>query len=266
MGTQQGNALEDALQKAASEPAHRPAFFKLLMESTVYVLGDDGNAEQWIAGAQRIDEQQPVNLRHWKKQDGSSTIPFFTSVEALQRAVSDKQPFLAMPTRHLFAMTAGAELYLNPELPYGKEFGPDEVSALLLNDGDALTERVILEGDSRITLTDSADKPAQMVDSLTQLFAQYRQVRRAFMVLIREDGDAAPHWLIGLDCDGDEDAAIQAAGRVATDTAPDDQPVDLCLVSQDEPGISHYFDKHINPFYERRWGSWLRSLKTEGQA
>ncbi len=33
----QKNELEDLLEKAATEPAHRPAFFRTLLESTVWV-------------------------------------------------------------------------------------------------------------------------------------------------------------------------------------------------------------------------------------
>lgn len=262
--TTQDNELEEALKRAASEPAYRPAFFQQLLAATVYVLGE--GEQGWIAGAVRDDRQQPVNLQHWEKQEGGTAIPFFTSLAALQQAVTEPQPFLALPARTLFAMTAGAELFLNPKLPYGKAFGAEEIAALLANNGDALTERQVLEGEMRITLSDTAEKPAQMVNSLTQLFAQYKQVRRAFMVQIRDEPDAPMHWLIGLECDRDEDAAIQAVGRVATDTAPDDLPVDLCLVGEDEPGISHYFIRHIAPFYERRWGSWLRDVKPGGSA
>lgn len=77
------NALEQALKLAANEPAHRPAFFNVLLDSTVYVLGDAGS--NWIAGAARPEGDEPVTLEHWEKPDGSSAIPFFTSMEALQQ-------------------------------------------------------------------------------------------------------------------------------------------------------------------------------------
>ncbi|NDL65738.1 enhanced serine sensitivity protein SseB [Acerihabitans arboris] len=256
------NALEQALKLAADEPAHRPAFFNLLLESTVYVLGDAGDG--WIAGAARHDGEQPVNLQHWEKPDGTTAIPFFTSLAALQQAVSQTQPFLALPTRALFAMTAGAELFLNPKLPYGNAFSADEITALMMNEGDALTEREILEGEMRITLSSPEQQPMQMIDSLTRLFADIKQVRRAFIVQVQDNPQEKPHWLIGLECEGDEEKIVRAVGRVATDTAPDEEPVDICLVGQDEPGISHYFTQHITPFYERKWGSWLRTLRDNG--
>ncbi|MEG9540343.1 enhanced serine sensitivity protein SseB C-terminal domain-containing protein, partial [Pantoea piersonii] len=45
------------------------------------------------------------------------------------------------------------------------------------------------------------------------------------------------------------------------DTLPDDAPIDICEVVADEKGVSHFFTAHITPFYERRWGSFLRDFK-----
>ena len=39
------NELEDLLEKAATEPAHRPAFFRTLLESTVWVPGTAAQGE-----------------------------------------------------------------------------------------------------------------------------------------------------------------------------------------------------------------------------
>ncbi|MEI7352866.1 enhanced serine sensitivity protein SseB C-terminal domain-containing protein, partial [Pectobacterium parmentieri] len=72
--------------------------------------------------------------------------------------------------------------------------------------------------------------------------------------------------LIGIDVDQDEETIIREAGNVASDTLPDDRPVDLCLVKDGEPGISHYMIKHTTPFYERKWGSFLREFKATGNA
>lgn len=83
-------------------------------------------------------------------------------------------------------MTAVVELFLNPQLPYGKSFTPDEVILLLSNDGEALTERQVLAGEMRITLSEPKDLPVQMVNSLTTLFAQYKQVQRAFLLQVRD--------------------------------------------------------------------------------
>ena len=72
------NELETLLEKAATEPAHRPAFFSALLEATVWVPGRAADGEQ-------IVEDSALDLQHWEKDDGTSVIPFFTSLEALQQ-------------------------------------------------------------------------------------------------------------------------------------------------------------------------------------
>lgn len=245
--------LEEMLKLAATEPAHRPEFFALLMEASVWVPGN--------SLAEQLDASSPVELQHWEKEDGSSVIPFFTSETALAEAVADEQSWVKMPVRTLFAITAGETLFLNPKLPTGKEFSPAEIVHLLDEEGNALSQQRVLEGGSALLLSEIAQPPAQMIDSLTQLFSKYKQVRRAFVAHIKERAEDKPNLLIGIEADDDIEAIIHAAGSVATDTLLEDELVDICQVIDGEKGISHFFSAHITPFYERRWGSFLREFK-----
>ena len=247
--------LEEVLKLAATEPAHRPEFFSLLMEASVVVPGESAEA------GSAIDASSTVDLQHWEKDDGTSVIPCFTSVSALEQAVSDEQAYLIIPVRTLFEMTLGETLFLNPKLPEGKEFSPREITDLLGENGNALSQQTVLEGGSALLLSEIAEPPAQVIDSLTQLFAKYKQVRRAFVAHIRESADQPANLLIGIEAEGNIETIIQAAGSVATDTLLEDEPVDICQVVDGEKGISHFFTAHITPFYERRWGSFLRDFK-----
>jgi len=251
------NELETLLEQAATEPGHRPAFFRTLMTSTVWVPGT-------AAEGQTVVEDSAVDIQHWEKDDGTSVIPFFTSLEALQQAVEDEQAFVVMPVRTLFEMTLGETLFLNAKLPTGKEFTPSEISHLVgKEEGNPLSQQKVIEGGSALLLSEVAEPPAQMVDSLTTLFKTMKTVKRAFLCSIKEEADAQPNLLIGIEteADSDIDAIIQSAGSVATDTLPGDEPVDICLVAEGEKGISHFMLAHITPFYERRWGSFLRDFK-----
>ena len=61
--------LKNLLEKAATEPAHRPAFFRTLLESTVWVPGTAAQGEAVV-------EDSALDLQHWEKEDGTSVIPF----------------------------------------------------------------------------------------------------------------------------------------------------------------------------------------------
>ncbi|MEM6049048.1 enhanced serine sensitivity protein SseB [Erwinia sp. P7711] len=248
--------LEEVLKLAATEPAHRPEFFTLLMDASVWVPGESPDQAQ-------VTAETPVDLQHWEKDDGTSIIPFFTSVEALEQAVTEEQPFLVMPVRTLFEMTMGETLFLNPKLPAGKEFSPREITSLLGEGANALSQQTVLEGGTSLLLSEIAEPPAQMIDSLTQLFAKYKQVRRAYVAHIKESSEEKPNLLIGIEAESNIETIIQAAGSVATDTLLEDEPVDICEVVENEKGISHFFTAHITPFYERKWGSFLREFKVK---
>ncbi|AYY74526.1 MULTISPECIES: enhanced serine sensitivity protein SseB [Citrobacter] len=248
------NELETLLEKAATEPAHRPAFFRTLLESTVWVPGTAAEGEA-------IVDDSALDLQHWEKEDGTTVIPFFTSLEALQQAVEDEQAFVVMPVRTLFEMTLGETLFLNAKLPTGKEFMPREISHLLGEEGNPLSTQEVLEGGESLILSEVAEPPAQMIDSLTTLFKTIKLVKRAFLCTIKESNDAQPNLLIGIEADGDIEEIIHAAGSVATDTLPGDEPIDICQVKKGEQGISHFITEHIAPFYERRWGGFLRDFK-----
>ncbi|EDV3947780.1 enhanced serine sensitivity protein SseB [Salmonella enterica subsp. enterica] len=251
------NELEILLEKAATEPAHRPAFFRTLLESTVWVPGSAAEGEA-------IVEDSALDLQHWEKEDGTTVIPFFTSLEALQQAVEDEQTFVVMPARTLFEMTLGETLFLNAKLPTGKEFMPREISLLLAEEGSPLSTQEVLEGGESLILSEVAEPPSQMIDSLTTLFKTIKPVKRAFLCAIKEHADAQPNLLIGIEADGEDgeiEEIIHAAGNVAADTLPGDEPIDICQVRKGEQGISHFITEHIAPFYERRWGGFLRDFK-----
>jgi len=168
-------------------------------------------------------------------------------------------------------MTQGEELFLNPKSEYGKEFYPSEVTLLLSNGGLNAPSELVLDKESQLLIGQPEEYPSAMIDALTTLFTQKKPVRRAFMALIHDKAvDDQPNLLIGVEADGDEqeiDALIREAGNVASETSPDDRPVDFCIVSEKERGISHYLISHTQPFYQRKWGSWLRNIiPSSGQA
>lgn len=127
MNNHQENALEQSLRLAADEPAHRPDFFKTLLDSTVYVLGTAGTGKGHVT----LEAGSNISIANWHKADGSPVIPFFSSLKILQGSIDSEESYVEIPARSLFEITRGAPLFLNPKSPYGKEFLPEEVRHLL---------------------------------------------------------------------------------------------------------------------------------------
>jgi len=246
------NALEIVLELAASEPAQRPEFFRLLLESTVFILATSGQLERQGEGPITLKEDTQIQITNWVKPDGSRVIPFFSSLRALQLAVNQGEKYVALPARTFFEMTRGAELIMNPRSPFGKEFTPAEIEALLAEGVNKVAKRMVVEKATEVLLGQPANYPHAMVASLTALLANHPNVKAAYLAqMFDRTRDEKPHLIIGIEVDRDVENTIREVGVVASDTAPDREPVDLIRVDSGDSGIGKYFLKEVKPFYER---------------
>lgn len=257
-------ALEQLLQRAADEPAYRPEFLRQLLGSEIYVLGTSGSLPE---GRTTLTEGTQVQIQHWEKNDGGTAIPFFTSLAVLQQSIESEQSYIAMPARSLFELTQGTHLVLNPLSPYGKEFVPAEIASLLSNGVSSGAESFVVKEDTKVMLGQPKEYPSKMVDSLTQLFSRRPAVKLAYLAQMFVPGQSnAPELVIGLEGQGDLEAIIADAGSVAIDTAPQGMAVNFTVLKPGSDGIGSYMRDETKPFYERGWGSKLRSFFGSGRA
>ncbi|MBZ8143382.1 endopeptidase IV, partial [Rubrivivax gelatinosus] len=221
---QTDDTLERALREAATDPARRPAFFELLLQSTVFVVG----RSEGPAGEALLAPGEGVALQEWRKGDGTSVIPFFTTLKGLQRATPRDVPYLAMAARGLFELTRGATLTLDPMSVYGKEFAPDEVAALLRMGADAPMDERVLDREVRVTIGQPAQLPTEMLEALRRHFSGNAQVRAAYLALMRNPADGEdPRFVVGIAGDGDVRSTFKAAGAVVEKTIPAGMGVDF---------------------------------------
>lgn len=252
------NKLEKALRLAFNEPAHRPAFYDALISAQVFIIGSagvegDGDEIDLEAGSK-------IHIQHWEKQDGSQVIPFFTSLEQLQQSVESEESVLALPARSFFTMVLGSMLVLNPNSQYVKEFLPDEINRLLSPEPNLVNEQRVIKKDSKVFLGQPAEYPTQMIDSLKQLFSNHKDLKRAYLAQMHNgSSDEKPNLVIGIEVEGEPKKVMNEIGMLIRDTAPQGEPVDLCLVNQFESGLSEYFINDVTPFYELKSKSKLLS-------
>lgn len=258
------NDLERALILAADNPASRPDFYKALMASDVYVIGftdDDGE------GMKAIPAGAKLSIVNWEKNDGTPVTPFFTSLEALQRALKEESKFVALPAKSFFEMTLGSFLVLNPASPYGKEFFPNEIQALLESGMNNVPQIRVVQKETKVLLGQPANFPSEMVFALTTLLARHSVVKAAYLCLMHDPSvGEKPSLVVGFEGDGDLTQAMKEAGSVAADTAPKGELVDFSILKRGELGLSEYMFKSVKPFYERTWGAKLRLLLSPGRA
>lgn len=246
--------LEQSLRLAADDPAQRAQFYQTLLDADVYVVGETEPGDAGEPGGGDC-----ISIQNWTRSDGSSVIPFFSSVAALQRAVDAECNYLQLSARSLFEITKGAALVLNPKSVYGKEFPPEEVAAMLGGGVPPASVARVVADATQVFLGQPQHYPAVLVDALTTLLAGRANVKAAYLSLMLAPSlDSQPHLLVGIDADGDTDALLHEAGAVAGAAAPPGEQVDLTLVVAGEDKLSDYFLSSVAPFYERRWGERLR--------
>lgn len=251
------NELEYALERAASDPSSRPNFYRILLESEVFVLG---HSDALGEGRAEIPAGAKLSIVHWEKKDGTPVIPFFTSLTALRQSLKDEAGFLGMPARSLFEMVKGKTLVLNPASSHGKEFFSQEIESLLaLGLNHSPVQRVI-EKPTQVLLGQPSNYPTQMVESIKTLLARHPNVDAAYLCLMQEPTAQTPSLVVGFSGAGDISRAMAEAGSVAADTALRGTPVDFVNVVRGEKGMSDYFIRSVKPFYRRTLVTAIKGL------
>jgi len=249
------NDLERSLMKAATDPSHRPQFHRDLLASDVYFVN---------AGDESLDVQdgvlQPgsnIPMQSWQR-DGEEWLPIFSSLPRLQQSLQAEAKYLQLNARSFFEITRGANVILNPDLEYGKEFTATEIDVMLDGSIFRAGQGYTVQQDTQVLLGQPAEYPTALVNALTRLFAQQRTVKAAYLAhLFNPARDECPHTLIGIEVADDWDSIVGDAGMVAKETLLENEIVDFVRVTVGEAGVSRYMLHETKPFYRK---SFLRNL------
>jgi len=246
------NPLEQVLVAAATEPDARPTFYRLMLDSPLYIINDDPEASGGPGNRMlRAGEQLMVST---VEIDGVSHTPIFSSVARLRAVLESERTYLAMQGRNLLEILRGSHLVLNPGSPFGKQFFPEEVEAML--SGDIFREYTThtLEEQTEVLLGQPKVYPRHLTDALEQVFAELPDVKAAYLAHVVFSGaDQPPHTMIGVDGGGDEknwEGLMTAVTRKLKQVARPDDIVDVIRI--DDSGVSKYMLDETKPFYERR--------------
>jgi hypothetical protein len=245
--TNNGLTLETLVQKAATEPAYRAEFYKRLLSDELVVLTEKSGLPE---GNQTLEQDTNVNIVSYA--DGK--IPVFTSTERIfdKSVIKEQVEYMQMKGENLFGLAKGATFLLNPYSDYGKELLPDEVERML--SGNILTDTaktITIQKETKVQIGQPVKYPTDIVNSLKVLFANKPNVKAAYLGWIfNPDSGEPPHYIFGLDAEGDLQSVTQEAGFTAKQFLGKDEFVDFIKVDN-KPGVSSYFLKSVEPFYKR---------------
>ncbi|PWQ94510.1 enhanced serine sensitivity protein SseB C-terminal domain-containing protein [Leucothrix arctica] len=248
------NALEQALHQAAIDEEKVESFYKLMMESRVFILGTpagDITDPEFV-----LTEDDELMINHWESdEDKSPVIPFFTSLQTLQKVIPEDEPYLEVPTEALFRMTLGIPMVLNPNTDFGMEFSPEDVVSLLgsdtVNNADELLDADEID-DNGIYLDSLAKQPEGLVKTLTEILKDYTEVEMAYLAVIHEPSeDPEPHLLVGILGTGDLDETIASIAERIPESENDSpfEMFDFFTINDEDPDISNFLTEQVEPFY-----------------
>ena len=183
------NELEQALVKAAKDPAAGPDFYRLLLESDLLVMGTAEGKEN-AAEVFSLSDGGKLNLITSLK-DGAQYLPVFSSLPRMQKFVKQETKFLSIRGRDLLDITRGASVILNPASEYGKELSAQQILQLLDGPGAGIPQYAIEE-----------DYPTALVETLASVFGTRPDVVSAWMVKVGfDDRPGERHPLVGIEMD-----------------------------------------------------------------
>lgn len=248
------NALEQALHNAALDENKIELFYKLMMQSRVFILGKP--AKEMTDTNFVLSDDDELMINHWESdEDKSPVIPFFTSLQTLQRTIPEDEPYLEVPTEALFRMTLGVPMVLNPNTEYGMEFSPEDVVSLLGSDGVNNLQELIDGGEydeDGVYLELLRETPETLIATMTEIMADHPEIESAYLAVIHEpSADPEPHLLVGIQGHGDLDTVIEAvAGRIPEENNDSDfEMFDFFTMGEHDPEITDFLLKQVKPFY-----------------
>jgi len=245
------SVLTQLLVRATRDLRYEPAFFRALLNATVYAhvpLGDP------ISRRLRF-----IQFHH--PETGQLLLPFFTDKRKARAATGSDARVVTLRGRVFLEATRGATLMLNPNDERGTLY-PEEIDVLLRTGYMARFESTKVQLGEEPLVGPTGFTPAWLLDLLTVSLAALSYVKVGYLASLHAvPGAGAPSLLLALGVDaGRGDRAVHA---VITALQP------ACRQHQFALDIIHFIEPverpawveafGLRPVYEKSWGERLIS-------
>lgn len=243
--------LERALRCATREPGARPALYRELLRSEVFVLAtapDGVAATLWNS-----------KIVAWIRFDGVHVIPCFTTIKKARKAAESGHFAYKVKIRSLFEANKECDFHLNPNSEFDLKLSTNDVSSLLERGTVNLgVTRSAMNGD--IQLKRSGDELVAVASALTVLLAQYSDIKQAYFFEVEQMSSGYQALVIGILASKDDKTLVQAISTILLDTYSGRLPIDVCFMLPNGAELSALKRASVDPFYDRDWGNRLVDL------
>lgn len=222
--------LDYMLGRAASDPALRPRFYRLMLESSVFVPGEIQGDELFI---------RPYTL------DERKTLLFFSS-RKLASVLRDRPGLVKVPGGAILeTCTAFESVILNYASRNQKEFTRSEIRALL--DGSIFKCDTAM-ATATLIIGQPKDYPVRLMNELSRTFPLQPEILAAYIAQVARD-EHAPVAVIALATTGDEET-FGAIRENVINLARKLDVARLDVVRLADDPLGEYLLAEVKPFYE----------------
>lgn len=244
------NEFESSLVKAATDPAHRPRFYKDLCNADLFII-QHGEKPPELHERVTLQEGKKIQIQNIE-HNGKLYIPVFSSLSRLQHVISDEVAYLGVNALELMKFTQGEELLLNPGSDYGKEFTKSEVASIIDGSIWGPPETYTQKSEAKVMLGQPKVYPQELTSALSRLFKTKKQVKKAWVAHFHNPDDGLPpHTLIAIDAGESYKEISSEVGITINGINIPHPPVDIIPITNDG-GLEEYFLNGQKPFYTKK--------------
>jgi hypothetical protein len=244
------NDLERSLMRATSEPSHRAAFLRDLMDGEIFLallIASGGAPIAGPDGKMVLSADAKLELSSVRRGE-EVFLPFFTAPARAHAIIQGDHVIAPDKTRDLFARYPDAQFVLNPGSDYGKEFLREEVERLLRGDFGSDHEDVVVKKPTQVLIGQPAHYPTEVVTALTAIFQDKPSVDAAYLCQVAYPGEA-PHLHVAVSATADWETVRQAMRPKLRAALPPDNVVDFAPLAGG--AFEGYFRSETRPFFVR---------------
>jgi hypothetical protein len=172
------NPVEHALAEAIRDPGARPEFYRLLLDSDVYVV--TANSQEELRKGSLGSVRLKLVLF---ESNGEMIVPFYTSAEKLEGALQQHPGWVRLKARDFFPMVRKAQSVLNAGVEEQWTFCPADVEALL--EEPVVNAKVLDPMESELLPPSRDAVPETVLAALRSFYSKHAGIRAAYVLVAR---------------------------------------------------------------------------------